>query len=347
MPSLPQHVLHAKLQAALPVGTTFSTGTATHPATADIPGFGVVKFYLWTVTHVESADRPPDEFKIQLILPGQARNERGHLEIGDTETTVLLGYSPDFGVFVGWEARLHRDFAFSKTVQVKEALLEGARRSGWAVAPPRRLHGGDEEVRVAFVPGNLQEYITLTKEADLQGKTGIAREAAMLLHTADVPEIDAQQDIDSRRRIVKRVRRKLLVQRFERDARFGPLVKQQYEYSCALCGTQLEIVEGAHIIPISVEDSEDEIWNGIAFCPNHHKLFDATAFIIRPDLQVAIDEAAVDFFTQSGRIGGLESVLTRFHLATLRTPLFFDVDEELRRKMLGALQWREGIAAIA
>lgn len=109
MPALSTAVLYTKLQAALPSGTaTHSQPNETRPALVDVPGVGLVRAYLWTVTRDLSAPgaRPPDEFKIQLILPDQARGARGTLDLS-APLTVLLGYSPDFGVFVAWEARLH------------------------------------------------------------------------------------------------------------------------------------------------------------------------------------------------------------------------------------------------
>src|SRR5207247_1596003 len=61
MPSLPQNVLFAKLRAGLPGGTTFSGRLEVHPAVLNIPRFGPARVYLWTITHVESEDRPLDE----------------------------------------------------------------------------------------------------------------------------------------------------------------------------------------------------------------------------------------------------------------------------------------------
>jgi len=345
MPSLPQSVLHAKLRAALPQGTTFSSGEDLHPAVADIPGVGPSRIYLWTVTHIESTDRPPDEFKIQLILPGQSRQERGQLDLSGPHTAFLLGYSPDFGVFVAWEARLHERFSFSATVYVKESLLEDARGTGWSVAPPHRVQAG-KEVRVAFTSGNLLRYLSLAKDADRYSRFGIAREGFFLTRTPNLPASEVPNALNDINPFINSTRRTLLVQRAERDSRFGPMVKQQYGYACALCGTQLDIVEGAHIIPVSVENSSDELWNGIALCPNHHKLFDASVFVVRANLQIQIDDAAVAFFEESNRSGGLIEMLTCFSSEKLKSPLFFGSDSELRRKMLKALRWRERLAAI-
>lgn len=345
MPALPQSVLHAKLLAALPAGTVSARPDETHSAEFGIPGIGDIRVYLWTVTHVESEDRPLDEYKIQLILPGQTREQRGRLIVGD-KPTLLLGYSPDFGVFVGWEATLHRDFSFSAAKQIKEVSLEEGRRSGWAVATPRTLRVGGLEVRVAFSPANLALYVRLSIAADAQGLSGVAREAFFLAATPNAPPLAAGDAGAGAEVTVKRMRRKLLVARAQRDARFGPLVKKEYDFSCAVCGMQLGIVEGAHIIPASAADGEDEIWNGIALCPNHHKLFDASTFVVTQTLRVKIDDTALAFFEESGIYRGVEAELRDFDDAVITAPHFFAGNTALRERMIAALGWRERLAAL-
>jgi len=344
MPALPQHVLKAKLAAALPTGTTFHTGEETRPALATIPDFGTARFYLWTVTHVESTDRPLDEFKIQLILPGQARGERGGL-VCDAVPTFLLGYSPDFGVFVAWEARLHANSSYSKTVQVQESLLSEARRTGWAVASPRTLRGsgGDEEVRVACTSGNLLHLMRQFHQADARGLQGVDREAFLLESTLNITIVPANA-IPTHP--AETIRRRIALERLERDRRFAPLVGAQYDFACAVCSTQLNIVEGAHIIPACEPQGADEEWNGVSLCPNHHRLFDAKVYVIRPSLKIAIDNDAVAFFRECNRSNGLDDVLLRYKGSQIRRPAFFDKDRALTSRMKWALEVRMASAAL-
>src|SRR6266508_684496 len=181
MPALSNETLFAKLRAALPAGSRFETPAGTiHPAVALVPGFGRTRFYLWTVTPDRSTPgaRPPGEFKIQLIIDGQERGARANLNT-DGAYAVLLGYSPDYGVFVGWEARHYQNFAYSANVQVREDLLAEGRASGWAVAPPRRSQN-ELEVRVAFTPGNLPHFLRSSRQADAEEQQGEWREAFLL-----------------------------------------------------------------------------------------------------------------------------------------------------------------------
>lgn len=344
MPALPQHVLRAKLAAALPVGTTFTTGDETRPALATIPDFGRGRFYLWTVTHVESSDRPADEFKIQLILPGQTRGDRGDLKL-DAVPTFLLGYSPDFGVFVAWEARCHADFSYSKAVQVQENLLSEARRTGWAVASPRTMRGsgGNEEVRVACTSGNLLHLMRQFHQADASGLQGDEREAFLLESTPNISVVPATAMPTTP---AETIRRRIVLERIARDHRFAPLVCAQYNFACAVCSTQLNIVEGAHIIPACEPQGLDEVWNGVSLCPNHHRLFDAKVYVIRPTLKIAIDNDAVEFFRECNRSNGLDDVLLRYAGSQIRKPTFFGRDRTLTSHMKRALEVRMASAAL-
>lgn len=344
MPALPQHVLKAKLAAALPTGATFLTNDETRPAVATVPDFGTARFYLWTVTHVESSDRPVGEFKIQLILPGQARGARGGLDLNDVPT-FLLGYSPDFGVFVAWEARFHEDFSYSKAVQVQENLLSEARTAGWAVASPRpiRRNDGDAEVRVACTSGNLLHMMHQFRHADAKGLEGHDREAFLLGST---PNISGAPTAEIPPHPAETIRRRIALERLERDRRFAPLVGVQYNFSCAVCSTQLNIVEGAHIVPACEPHGADEVWNGVSLCPNHHRLFDARVYVIRPSLDIAIDEDAVEFFKQCKRSSGLDDVLLRYNGSQIRKPAFFGKNGVLTSRMKWALEVRMTSSAL-
>lgn len=197
---------------------------------------------------------------------------------------------------------------------------------------------------VAFTPGNLFNYIAVAKEANSQGLSGVDREAFFLFRSPNTTVLPLEEDDIATH--IEQQRRYILAKRLSRDAKFGPFVKAQYGYSCAICETQLEIIEGAHIIPISEEGSEDEVWNGIALCPNHHKLFDANALIVKPSLKIWIDNASIDYFRECGRAGGVEILLTPFHGNKIREPKFFSRDKTAQKRMIDALVRRADLAAI-
>jgi putative restriction endonuclease len=347
MPALTNQVLFSKLRAALPPTVRFETAhDAIRPAVARVPGFGRCRFYLWTVTPDRSARgaRPPGEFKIQLIVDGQGRGARGSIETAGA-TTALLGYSPDYGVFVGWEARIYSDFAYSANVQVRDALLAEARNTGWAVGQPRSIRN-TTEVRVAFSPGNLLHFLRLSRQADADGLVGAWREAFFLSRIPNHPPAQMPARSSQLDTFIERERERLTATRLSRDSRFAPVVKEQFGHSCSLCRLQLEIVEAAHIIPIHEPRGRDQVWNGLALCPNHHRLFDARRFVIAEGLIVRVDFQALEFLRESGRAEG-EKLLTDFHDREILRPHFWDGSPDNRARMTEALQYTAAIAAVA
>jgi hypothetical protein len=68
-----------------------------------------------------------------------------------------------------------------------------------------------------------------------------------------------------------------------RDARFSRQVILAYDGFCAMCGLDANLVQGAHIYPASAPGSQDESWNGLALCPNHHLAFDRHLLAVDPD----------------------------------------------------------------
>lgn len=346
MPALTNHSLFRRLRAALPDGTEFHTPVDTiHPAEFTVPGFGRVRAYLFTLTPDRSPTgvRPAGEFKLQLIIDGQVRGSRGSLNL-DGAYTVLLGFSPDYGVFVGWEASLYVDFAYSANVQVREPILLEARDNGWAVAPPRAIKGSTE-VRMAFSAGNLQAFLRANREADRRELKDLWREAFLL---SKAPYYDAgtfPTRAPELEKYVERERQRLTTTRLSRDSKFAPRVKEQFGYSCAVCSVQLEIVEAAHIIPVNHQRSSDDVWNGLSLCPNHHTLFDARLFVVEPDLVVRIDDETVTFLEQSGRASGIE-LLTDFEGEKIRAPRFWRQSSETRDRMKGALAYNCALVGI-
>lgn len=344
MPALRNAVLRARLAAALPSGTRFESGfDEVHPFLATVPGFGSLRAYLWTVTRDRSAPgaRPPGEFKIQLILPGQTRRTSGFIDLAD-RYTVLLGYSPDYGVFVAWEARLYGAFSYSANVQVREPLLSEASRGGWAVDEPR-MKRGELEVRVAFTPGNLFHYLNTAKNADHRGLHGKWREAYFLSCVPSVTPPKLPASAKGLEDYIESQRSRIASVRLYRDATFSPRVKREYAYACAVCGLQLEIVEAAHIIPVHEKGSPDKIWNGMAMCPNHHKLFDSRSFLVRPDLQIQVDKETVEFLEQCKQSAGLNH-LTYYDSQLIRPPNFWTRETDFREKMRQALERRMSLA---
>lgn len=101
--------------------------TATSPLLVDLqPRTLRLRVYLWNCTNPPGG-RALDEYKIQVILPGQQRGERGYLDYSDGRLPVIgaLVRDGDDIAFAFWDADKHSDFAYSGNMQVKaDAIVE-------------------------------------------------------------------------------------------------------------------------------------------------------------------------------------------------------------------------------
>lgn len=83
-----------------------------------------LRVYLFNCTNPPGG-RALDEYKIQIILPGQKRGERGVLDYSMGRMPVLAAFVPEGteGVFLLWDADKHEDFSYSANMQVKSAVI--------------------------------------------------------------------------------------------------------------------------------------------------------------------------------------------------------------------------------
>lgn len=125
-----------------------------------------VRVYLFNATRPPGG-RPTGEHKVQLIMPGQKRGERGQFDSSDGRIVLLAGYAAEEDVFVLWDAGLYPDFAWSRNVQVKaQTLVEAS--AGKIAQQQRRLRPGDGDVAtetlLACPPSLLADAIRLRQD---------------------------------------------------------------------------------------------------------------------------------------------------------------------------------------
>ena len=103
-----------------------------------------------------------------------------------------------------------------------------------------------------------------------------------------VLEADADPDLTEETEEVE-------VTRKARSSAFARKVKEEYDYSCAVCGSSRKSPEGvpeveaAHIYP-KEEGGRDNIQNGMALCRLHHWAFDHGWFTVTDELKVKVQE---------------------------------------------------------
>jgi putative restriction endonuclease len=329
------------LLSALPGAREEPSPNAPKPVILNIPNLGRIRFYLWTTTPDASrTGRPLGEHKSQIIIPGTDRGSKQHLDLGDIPT-FILGYSPFYGVFVAWQADRHQDSGYSKNLQVKADLLEEASRSGWAIDAPRRTDAG-REVRAAIYPSHLARFLRLSIEADALRRDGEERTSFLLAGAPDLDALDLRARSEAGEKLpladVERARVAATGTRLVREAGFSKQVLDSYGHKCAVCEVQLSVLEGAHIIPVHDPKGTDEVWNGLALCRNHHRLYDRRILLIDQNAVVRANDETLQVLRELGRLGGYEPTIGIHRDKRLKSlPNFYGTNAGLKRQMRDAL----------
>ena len=250
-----------------------------------------VRVYIWNLTH-GGRNRPTEEWRIQMTGVPQLQKEQG-------ESTVILGWEEGIGVFAGFDFSKHGSkLGASPSVQIHRSALTKA--SSKCIA----LHNkGNEELAIAFRPEFLIQYIQNLDSLHSLGT--VPRDVEVLNRITEIAPNTADPIVDQlttepRQMVVASTRRAL------RDIDFRRRVLCAYEHSCAMCNIQLNLLEGAHILPVVHPESTDSTSNGIALCVLHHRAFDRSLVTFDSSHEVHINERVVDELRSDSLDGGLE-----------------------------------------
>lgn len=216
--------------------------------------------------------RGADEWHAQMIFDDSRRGRRvrNRLARRASYRTVLLGYSHFRRALIiaAWDPRRRAEYAYSRSLQVKESTLVQAAQFGVGQQQSR-----GNEIVVAFRAEFLPEY--LGDVADLHDIVDTAREPQT---EADIPpDFFGPRD-----------RRVLTGTRPVRDVRFKNFISRHYPI-CAVCGLDSPpLLQAAHIIGVADPRSSDHPSNGLRLCRNCHALFDSGLLLFRPDYTIEI-----------------------------------------------------------
>lgn len=253
-----------------------------------LPGTGTslsLIVYIWAIRPGggPSGVRPEDERRVQQTRPGDA-----DFITSPGASTLLLGCDPDADLYAAWDFPLRRwtreppghpggKPIQSPSAQTRQSTLDEAQRTGLAfyahTADARQQDGtkvAGEELVANFRPDHFGDYLTwLNPQTVPCGSSPVAR-------------------------TVKR--RLVATQRLERDARFAKHVTDAYNQRCCFCGFGAGVIEAAHVNPLK-DGGPDDVTNGIALCPTHHRLFDKGYILIDPgSLAVTANDARMRAF---------------------------------------------------
>lgn len=251
-----------------------------------------IRVYIWNLTY-GGAPRSENELRIQVTgLSSQ------HFEVTDNEKTLILGWHEPTGVFAGFDIQKHLgNLGYSPSIQIHRDVVLSAEQRGIATQDK-----GNDEIAIAIREDFMGEYIQNVET--LHGFAQSASDLSELDEAIENPEIneDEVQIGDQQRRTVITT-----LSHYIRDANFRRKVIRAYGNRCAVCGTQLGIVQAAHIIPVAHESSTDDTSNGIALCCNHHAAFDDGLIAIQEDYRIYVNPLRVQELESLGLTEGLEN----------------------------------------
>lgn len=259
--------------------------------------------YIWTLTHGGGAARPKDEFRIQItgITPP--------LELNPSGPTIMIGYEPNLQCFAGFDLDKHHTFSKrSPSIQIPITVLHGALQDGFSFVTK-----GNDEIAVGFRPDQFLSYVLNAELLHAQGAD--ANTVSLLAKAATLEEIAPEEIAQipvERQQIVQ------TISRLSRDSSFRRKVTSAYEQRCAVTRMQLRLIDAAHILPVGVEGSNDEVANGICLSPTYHRAYDQGLIFLDENLIVQINPEKEQELVQLGLAGGLEDFKmylgTKIHL---------------------------------
>lgn len=265
-----------------------------HPARYQIYRNGrsyLVQTYIWNITH-GGATRAADEYRIQItgidafVPQVGARN-------------LILGWWDEVSVFAAWDIRQHvGTLSSSPSMQVSEGALRKALLTGFA--PYVNQNG---ETAVALRPDFMGTYIQFLEQIHDSGTVpGEVNLLEKLSEDPDeVPDEEIEEEVAEKRKFAI-----LSAKRALRAIDFSRRVLSAYEHKCAMCGLQLRLVDGAHILPAAHPESTDQTGNGVALCALHHRAYDRGLVTFDSEFRVHINEPMVDTLVSEDRGAGLK-----------------------------------------
>jgi putative restriction endonuclease len=252
----------------------------------------VIWAYLWNLT---PGGRParPEEYRIQLtgVDSPLLTNPDGH--------TLMLGYKSDLKVFAGFDLSRHHTFSKgSPSVQISmTALRDDALATGFGF--DRKANG---EIAVGIRPDFIHAYAGI---AELLHSEGAAPSVVRLLRKATVDHAlreDEAELPEPQQRAYRAVLRAI------RWCGFREQVLRAYDHRCAITRIQLQLVDAAHVLPVSDFRSVDDVRNGFAVSPTYHRAYDAGLVYLDKDYVLRMNTSRCDELRALGRDAGLDAL---------------------------------------
>ena len=164
--------LHQTFLEALDISVISHSDVESKPLEVDLksPLPPKLRVYTYNATYPPGG-RTMGEHKVQLIVPGQDRGERGNFDSSGGRIPTLVGYRCDLAIFMVWDAELYVDFSYSRNVQVMaetvyEAFAQGIGRQR------RNLWTGDREMVFTADAQHLRQALLERQQETLKRLLG-------------------------------------------------------------------------------------------------------------------------------------------------------------------------------
>lgn len=234
-----------------------------------------VRIYLWQLT----PDKTRDDYKFQLT------GVRGRRFLFDpVAKTVILGLYPSLDLYLAADAGRRRGvFGKSPAVQVRQKQLDEANDDGLASFEKERTRETALVIRGDLLPFYLTHSEEMHRVAVGSSWKSIRRDIVSAIDETEPTPVE----------LTPRRRESRALVAVARDAGFARRVLRAYGNCCAVCGTQLRLIDAAHIVPAGHLLSSDDTRNGLALCVVHHRAYDSALVVVDPEYAVTVNEERI------------------------------------------------------
>lgn len=184
-------------------------------------------------------------------------------------------------MFAGFDYSKHTGIlGFSPSIQIREEFLRKALING--VSPCDK---GNNEIAIAFRPDFFCKlcsvFRTISQFWSLKNDFKVLEavsEKTLELNTELIEKVSKQ-----RQTTIIQLSKKL------RDTSFTARVLNAYGNKCAFSGMQLKLIDAAHIVPVSYDNSTDDTANGIALSALYHRAYDKGLVTFNENYQIIVN----------------------------------------------------------
>lgn len=286
-----------------------------------------------------SHGRPAGEFHAQMIFDGdrRGRGERNHLRFSEAYLTALIGFTWLEGecVVAAYDPEKHMEYAYSKSLQVKERTLRRALHQGISFQKRPR---NDETVVCFRLDQSAQYFLSMRRLHDFEPESYSSNDDPPL---EVIEAIETDEAFDPPLLLPQeRKRRTAEISRYVRSRTFARGIFEVYE-RCATCGFQYDkVLNAAHIIPVG-EGGEDTYENGIGLCPRCHYMYDRGQILIDRNGQISINEQLAEIYRRQNSAESLKALRASLYNEIWRPhdPMHHPSSENLASVFKERSQW--------